>query len=124
MIRSNPEIAALQWQVIVDELAKILDADADTLERNIEYYQRIREVPNTDPKKLHNIYNKLIREQNRFFYFTEVYFRLQNPSLVNMMNGIEQVFKKQKALTGKDDEDFVIYFRKCEQNSQVFYMPL
>lgn len=124
MIRLNPEIAAMPWQKLIEEIAVILNDDADTLERNINYYQRIREIPETDPKKLQNLYNKLIRERNRFYYFTEIYFRLQNPNLVNMMNGIEQVFSKQKAVNGKEDEDFVIYFRKFQDNSQVYYMPL
>lgn len=124
MIRLNPEIAALQWQNLIEEIAVILNNDADTLERNINYYQRIREIPETDPLKLQNLYNKLIREQNRFYYFTEIYFRLQNPNLVNMMNGIEEVFYKQKAINGKDDDDFVIYFRKYLDSSQVYYMPL
>src|SRR5690554_3234167 len=118
MIRMNPEIAALPWQILIDEIAKILNNDADTLERNINYYQKIREIPSTDSKKLENLYNKLIREQNRFYYFTEIYFRLQNPNLVNMMNGIEEVFRKQKAVNGKDDDDFVIYYRKYQENSQ------
>src|SRR5690554_2976388 len=123
MIRLNPEIAALPWQKLIEEIAVILNNDADTLERNINYYQRIREIPETDPLKLQNLYNKLIREQNRFYYFTEIYFRLQNPNLVNMMNGIEQVFNKQRAINGRDDDDFVIYFRKFQDNSQVYYMP-
>lgn len=120
----NPEIAALPWQILIDEIAKILNNDADTLERNINYYQKIREIPSTDSRKLENLYNKLIREQSRFYYFTEIFFRLQNPSLVNMMNGIEEVFRKQKAINGKDDDDFVIYYRKYQENSQVYYMPL
>lgn len=124
MIRLNPEIAALPWQNLIEEIAVILNNDADTLERNINYYQRIREIPETDPKKLQNLYNKLIREQNRFYYFTEIYFRLQNHNLVNMMNGIEEVFNKQRAINGRDDDDFVIYFRKFQDNSQVYYMPL
>jgi len=124
MITSNPDIAALPWQVLSDEIARILSKDADTLENNINYYQKLRKTPGTDPQKLHNIYNKLIREQTRFFYFSEIYFRLQNPNLVNMMNGIEQVFSKQKEINGKEDDDFVIYFRKCQESSQVYYMPL
>jgi len=124
MIKLNPEISAMPWQKLIEEIAVILNNDADTLERNINYYQRIREIPETDPKKLQNLYNRLIREQNRFYYFTEIYFRLQNPSLVNMMNGIEEVFRKQKDINGKDDDDFVIYFRKYQENSQVYYMPL
>ena len=124
MIRINPEVAALPWQHLIEEIATILNQDSDTLEKNIEYYQSLRVNPVSDPKKLHNIYNKLIRDQQRFYYFTEIYFRLQNISLVNMMNGIEEVFKQQEQLTGRQDKDFVIYFRKFEDKSQVYYMPL
>lgn len=124
MLTSNPEVANTNWQFLIEEIGRILGQDADKLERNIAYYEKLRESPTTDIKKLENIYERLIRERDRFFYFSEIYFRLQNPDMVTMMTGIENVFKKQEKLTGKQVQDYVLYFRKCQENKQVYYMPL
>lgn len=124
MIRPDPAITALPWQKLIEEIGHILYKDSNTLERNINYYLKIHKLPETDPVKLQNLYNKLQREKNRFHYYTEMYFRLQNPNLVNMMNGIEEVFEKQERINGHLENDFVIYYRKFEELTQVYYMPL
>lgn len=124
MIRPNPAVTALPWQKLIEEIGHILYRDSNTLERNMDYYQKIHKNPETDSRKLHNMYNKLQREIDRFHYYTEIYFRLQNPNLVNMMNGIEEVFEKQERINGHMDSDFVIYYRKLDAQTQVYYMPL
>lgn len=124
MIRPNPAVTALPWQKLIEEIGHILYRDSNTLERNMDYYQKIHKNPETDSRKLHNMYNKLQREIDRFHYYTEIYFRLQNPNLVNMMNGIEEVFEKQERINGHLDNDFVIYYRKLDAQTQVYYMPL
>lgn len=124
MINLDPQIASKPWQELIEEITRILDQDSQNLENNINYYQKIHRNPDTDIQKLENVYNKLMRDRNRFYYFSEILFRLQNPDLVNMMTGIENVFNKQMTLHGKRDEDFVIYFRKYQESSQVYYMPI
>lgn len=124
MIRPNPAVTALPWQKLIEEIGHILYRDSNTLERNIDYYQKTHKNPETDSRKLHNMYNKLQKEIDRFHYYTEIYFRLQNPNLVNMMNGIEEVFEKQERINGHMDSDFVIYYRKLDAQTQVYYMPL
>ncbi|HCN83666.1 MAG TPA: hypothetical protein DIT07_08600 [Sphingobacteriaceae bacterium] len=124
MITHNSDIANKDWLSLVSILSGFLDRDETNLGNNLAYYMKLRDNPDADQKKIQNAYDKLEYEQRRFQCFNEIFFRLNDPDIQFLLAGIEEIWHQQRNINPVLPEDYVVYYRKYQDNRKVYYLPL